>query len=1250
MNSRVCLPDRVAGLACLGLFFVLGWSGAGEAGGTEPEGVAAKPVFVQDLVPVSVGETRMVAVRVEQAQGVDLVWEMESSDPGVVEVIRQPEILAGHHLGFARLRGAAGGEATLSIGDARVPVVVVGQSEERGFDSLAPPRFTAPAEGAAAWGVIGVGAEVHAVAPGPGRDHPPHLRLRLPDGSELEPVALVPPVDGPFWRAHFELDTMTLSPGANALQLVARPAAGTGSGGPDEPTRELASPPRTLLVLGDSDAADSDPAIAAGECEDTLDTPRTQRMGENPPPVVIDSGASNHRAVLLQRGRPAWVFAADIPENGRYQLMVRARGTLAGGVYPSLGLVTGERADDRSASAVAGDDWHWMPVGVPVPMEAGEIVAGVRLVNDFRYRNQIERRAEVDAFALRHVPPGLGGSSGGGGGMEMMQGGGEMAMQEAPADGRRAARRGNRRVARGLVCAFTTLEHDRAINGRVDIRAFLNSQALRNDDQYRNIRTDLLVNGEVIGSAHGRHPSFALWPHDLAPGANTLQAVSLAPCGTVARSANQVLHARASGHPTEPLAVEFNEQRHLLGRGPWRNVENATPGEEGVPGGDDAPEQAHVLIPDGAEVEFEVPANATGERRLSVLVAGMGEAAGSVEMILRQPEARHRSLRELRLPARQVGEEWAWLPVAALELEPGPKTLVIRGTGEAVAFGGISAGTPYFVDASPPEAILLYPREGATLSATGDALVIEAFDDVGLRDFEVWIDGEALSPTYPLARQTGPILLPLPASALQPGARTISVHARDHSGKSTEIPSVEVEVRESDSPQLDLAYPRAVRLAKRLAFGPDADTLAAILVEGEEQWLEAQLAPPPDSCAHEDLIAALAGARFTGAGAYQVRGRAVSDLLLTRYPVRARFTLFASNHFSTWIAKTGAPAAEAEYAMFRRAGVASFRDLLFLSATSPAMLVYLDQHRSLARQTNENYARELMELHTVGVHGGYTQDDVTALSRLLAGWGAQREAMDDGMTTDFAFRFSPFLTENEAIDVFGLRVPPFDRPEHGDDRVLQVLEMLTARPATARMVADKLAVHYLGESVCETVKSELAADFQNSGGDMRRMLQTIAFSDAMMARDLPPRLLPPVDFGVATQRAVGVYHPWSVVGLSDRSGRALFDRASPDGYPDADEEVSDSNTRLQLWNFCREIEQPLATGLQAGWFSDEALARDGHLDALLCRAFAARFGIAPLPTTREAVHALFEEAPDDAGQRRLLFATFLHMLPEAQWR
>jgi hypothetical protein len=1195
--------------------------------------IAAPVSFSTDQVEYRLGESVMIPVHAPSAVAEATRCELAMEKPGVIELLQQPEILKGQDTGFARIRTLSPGETVLKSGASRLRVKVTNERPVALLQKMRP-RFTSPSEGSCVWGTVAIGVEIWVGMPGVDRTKKPEALLHLPDGRKLQAVEAFPPLDGPFWRLVYHLDAASLPAGDCVLKVSSKPLV--ASGVKMEP---LVSDEHPLTILA---APGKQDFVIRGECEDALDTPRTDKLGMEPPGITLDSGASGHRAVSLRRGRPAWVIKPDIQQPGRYQLMVLARGTLVGAAYPSLGTVLGENASDSGSVRLVSSSWHQVPVGLPVQLGKGPQWIGVALANEFSYRNQTQRMADIDSFELRRVPDA---SAGAGGGMMM-----EAGMMMKDDGGKTAGDQNKAPVARSLKVAFATILDGEAINGRAEIRGILNSPALKKETDYQSIRTDLWVNNERLASGHGKYPVFQIHPHDLKKGVNRIELHASSPCGNNASSLSQTLIADSKSHPAKELETGFDSDPCDLNRKGWDKIKKTDLPANHPLAEENGPRAAHLFGQAGRVVRLALPDQLSGKRRLSIHARGIpGAAAGVLSVKLHQPQARHKSQREMEIGRIHLQNKWIWQPLATVDLDQGRKSVSIELIEGEAALAGFSIDTRKFIDAAPPVVDVLYPKPGAVISSAGDAIVLKAFDDLRLSHFEVWIDGRKTPLAHPVTRDAGLMLLPLPASVLTNGPRKIEVAAFDTAGRQTRSKAVSVTVRGNAGPTLTLAWPRAVRLSTMLGYGMDEATLAGILTSGEKAWLAGQTDAPWGGT-HDQLVEALATTWFPDLSDYNIRGRVITDLLATRHPVRARFALFVENHFSTWMAKTGAIAKWEEHRTFRNTGIARFQDLLLASATSPAMMVYLDQQNSLGRQLNENYAREIMELHTVGVHGGYQQGDVTSLAHLLTGWGAQREATSDGSRVDYNYRFSPYLNESAALEVFGLSIPAARSPETADDRIGMVVEMLACRPQTARFIAEKTVSHYLGMPVDESVADALAREFLRSGGDMRRMIAALVESPRFMAVDLDGKIMTPVEFGVAHQRTAAAIHPWSVIGLGDRSGRNLFDRASPDGFPETNEDYADSNYQLQKWSYCKELEQALSARMPKGWFEADALEDPHHADAVIDHVFAARKGHAPSSATREALRSILLQDVADADQRRCLFASFLHMMPEFQTR
>jgi len=245
----------------------------------------------------------------------------------------------------------------------------------------------------------------------------------------------------------------------------------------------------------------------------------------------------------------------------------------------------------------------------------------------------------------------------------------------------------------------------------------------------------------------------------------------------------------------------------------------------------------------------------------------------------------------------------------------------------------------------------------------------------------------------------------------------------------------------------------------------------------------------------------------------------------TPAPFRERWALFWFNHFTVSTAK---PAAAVLVGPFEREAIrphvfARFEDLLYAASTHPAMLMYLDQERSTGPDSpgglrrnaglNENLAREIMELHTVGADSGYTQADVTEFARALTGYsiGIPR----DGGELAGRPLYRPQLHEPGARTVMGRRYP-----DTGQAQARAILADLAASPHTADHIARKLAVHFVADDPPAALTARLRSAYLESGGDLA--VVATALVDAPQAWDRPPtKFKRPYEFVISSYRIAG---------------------------------------------------------------------------------------------------------------------------------
>ena len=416
-------------------------------------------------------------------------------------------------------------------------------------------------------------------------------------------------------------------------------------------------------------------------------------------------------------------------------------------------------------------------------------------------------------------------------------------------------------------------------------------------------------------------------------------------------------------------------------------------------------------------------------------------------------------------------------------------------------------------------------------------------------------------------------MFPLLLRGLKPGRHTLAVRAIDAAKNESTSKPVTIDVLAAAPTELG-HYDRAIRMLDRFAFGPDQDSLAAILTEGETAWLTDQLSRPFNSAGDLEALSNTVARYPNNRGGNEVQRRVILHALTTPNPARARFVMWAENHFSTWVKKTEGPRKWNEHIAFARLGVAPFADLLEASSRSPAMLRYLDQENSFATRLNENYAREIMELHCLGVHGGYTQQDVTSLAHLLTGWTVSREGdgRSGGEMSIYNFRFDPSLNDRGDIKVIGVEFPASEK-DGAYDRIQHALQVLASHPSTAQFIAKRLADHYLGCPAPDAVVADLTRVFESTNGDMKEMLLALAKHPAFWSPEpgsptgaFPAqRLAHPQDFVLRLSRVSRHINANQASDFLGRTGQGLFDRATPDGYPEFDSDYTDSNAMIQRW-------------------------------------------------------------------------------------
>ena len=756
---------------------------------------------------------------------------------------------------------------------------------------------------------------------------------------------------------------------------------------------------------------------------------------------------------------------------------------------------------------------------------------------------------------------------------------------------------------------------------------------------------ELLVNGEVLSAQTTAEPEFWIAPRELQQGENTIVmratlasgAAAVTPPQTVTL-AHQPAVVEAGGFHRFPMLDErWDEATHAL-----------------LTDRDRAKGHKQVAMHTNATAALALPDDLTGRYALH-LEARAEEFEGPPTV-----EARLIAGDEvLWSRTYDVHGWWRAHELGVLDLPAGPKRLEVaytndhyeedKGDRNLWLRSVMLHGAPEGADREPPRVVLRYPSEGQTVYGV-DCVVAEGFDERAIAWADLVIDGQAQRMHVTAEAGLGRLVFPLLLDDLAVGEHRVNVRVQDHAGNAGESQPVTIHISDAP-PSRPGAYARAVRLLNRFGFGPEESELAAVLIEGEAAYLQSRLTRSFDSPGDLAALGYSTTIYPREGDQYAVQHRAIQQLQLTDNPVRMRFVMWAQNHFSTYLRKTEGDAKQREHLRFCELGAARFEDLLRASAASPAMLRYLDQASSYAGQINENSAREIMELHTLGVHGGYTQADVTALAHLLAGWMSTREAALDGIGNVMAehHRYEPALNDGQPRDVLGMRfaeAPPAER--HA--RVELALAMLARHPATAEFVSRKLIEHYVEAPAGEAMTRDIAAVFMRTGGDMTQVLLAIAGHERFHDPALPSRLASPLDYTVRISRATAQEMAWAAGVCMADGGMGMFDRASPDGYPQDDAAWADSNALLQRWRFAQRARWSLYRLVPGPWIGQTANQPQRWLPRA-ADAAAVRLTGAPLSEeSHEAVRAFYDATQGEAWARMIELVVFIGQLPETNMR
>jgi uncharacterized protein (DUF1800 family) len=366
-----------------------------------------------------------------------------------------------------------------------------------------------------------------------------------------------------------------------------------------------------------------------------------------------------------------------------------------------------------------------------------------------------------------------------------------------------------------------------------------------------------------------------------------------------------------------------------------------------------------------------------------------------------------------------------------------------------------------------------------------------------------------------------------------------------------------------------------LKLLRRTTYGITADDVASVYGLGFERYLEEQLDTNLPDAACDQRLALLTTLNMNGQELYaadrtvvtnEIAYAALTRAIYSKRQLFERLVEFWSDHFNTSINVVSLFKTIEVRDVYRAHALSTFSQMLHASAFGTAMIVYLNGDRNTRTAPNQNYAREVMELHTLGVNGGYTQQDVAEVARCFTGWRYNGSTNNASAGTSYFDRTRHDLGSKL---VLGNTIAANGGVEDG----LRVLQILAAHPSTATFISTKLLRWLLDSQPSTTLVADVAGEFTRTGGDIKALVRRILTYDRMLAA--PPLFKRPHHYVMSCLRALntdmtrldtlrGTY----LAGM----GQAPYTWAAPDGFP-IDYEYWGTLV-LPRWNFAFS----LATG------------------------------------------------------------------------
>lgn len=395
---------------------------------------------------------------------------------------------------------------------------------------------------------------------------------------------------------------------------------------------------------------------------------------------------------------------------------------------------------------------------------------------------------------------------------------------------------------------------------------------------------------------------------------------------------------------------------------------------------------------------------------------------------------------------------------------------------------------------------------------------------------------------------------------------------------------------------------KVIHVLNRLSFGPRPGEVDNVLAEGGwGKWVEKQMTPDSvEDAALEDelpqrypwLKLSLTQMRAKYPIAYQqenhpqlrigLRNAVLHRAVASNRQFKEVMCEFWRNHFFVNQPMRDAPTRswttiDYEERVIRQHAFGKFKNMLFASATHPAMLEYLDNYTSKANAWNENYAREVMELHTLGAdRGGYNETDVLELSKVLTGWTYDK---------DLQFTFRPEWHQAGTKKVLGQQIP------NGQAGGEQALYMLATHPNCATFISEKLCRYLVNDNPPPALVRKVAGVFRESQGDLPKVYKAILMSPEFVERsNYRAKFKTPFEFTVSAIRATDakLSDGTDTCSVVAKMGQPIYDCDDPTGFYDQAEAWMDAGVLTSRWDYAWKMTRGSIRGVKV---PDEFLSK-----------------------------------------------------------